>query len=326
MKMHRFVAGVMSLCVVLPSISGAAALHFPTKPLRWIVPYPAGGPTDLIARIVGQKTAGIWGQQIVVDSRPGANSIIGTDIAAHAQPDGYTMLLALPAFTINPSVYRKLPYDAERNFIPVTLLASASYLLVVNPKLQVKSVQELVSMAKAHPGKLTFGSGGIASPAHLAMELLIQRAGIRMVHVPYKGGAPALVDLMSGQIQALINPALSALPFVKTGKLRVIAVTGDKRSGLLPNVPTVAESGLPGYDVGTWYGLFAPGGTPKEIVQLTYQTVRQALQDEQVRKQLDKFDANPVGSSPVDFSKYVHEEMTRWRQIVKAANIDMVGR
>jgi len=300
----------------------AASSTFPTRPVRWVVPYPAGGPTDLLARFVGQKTGEILGQQTVVDSRPGANSIIGTEIVAKAQPDGHTLLLALPAFTINPGVYRKLPYDTARDFVPVTQIASASYLALVSAKLPIKSVSDLVAMAKAQPGKLSFGSGGTASPAHLAMELFSRRAGIDMVHVPYKGGAPALVDLVGGRIQVMVNPALSSLPFVKSGQLRVIGVTSAERSSLLPEVPTIAESGLTGYNVSTWYGLFAPKGTPASIVKLTYSAVHKALQDAQIREQLRKFDATPVGNTPEQFAKFVQDELKTWMEIIKAANIE----
>lgn len=312
---------LVAIGTVLASEATAGEPGYPNKPVRWVVPYAAGGPTDLVARLVGQKLAERWGQQIVVDIRPGANSIIGSEIVARAAPDGYTLLVALPAFAINPSVYRKLPYHTESDFKPVIQIASAPYLVLANPALPARSIRELVALAKARPGQLSFGSGGTASPAHLAMELLSLQARVRMEHVPYKGGAPALTDLMTGEIQALINPALSAMPFVKAGRLRILAVTSAKRSSLLPEVPTVAESGLPSYEVTTWYGLFAPGKTPAPVVQKVNADVAQVLRDPGIRKRLGELDAAPVASSPEEFSGFVREEIAKWGGVVRKAGI-----
>lgn len=302
-------------------VHGATTTTFPTKPLRWVVPYAAGGPTDVVARVVGAKLGELWGQQVVVDLRPGGNSIIGTEIVARSAPDGYTLLLALPAYVINPLVNTRLPFDTARDFTAVTMLASASYLLLVNQSLAARNPQELVALAKAKPGELTFGSGGNASPAHLAVELLMQKAGIRMNHVPYKGGAPALTDLAGGQIQVLINPALSATPLMKSGRIRAIAVTGAKRSELMPDLPTIAESGWPGYEVTTWYGLFAPARTPTSIVTRIATDAAAALRDAGVRARLAALDAESQGTPPEVFRKFIDAETARWKSVVQAARL-----
>lgn len=317
---------VVSLAL-LPTVTAgrpaaAAETRYPVKPVRWVVPYSAGGPTEVLARLVGQKLAAAWGHQVIVDLRPGANSIIGTEIAARAQADGYTMVILLPAFVINPYVYAKLPYTS-RDFAPVTNIASASYLMLASNGVNAKTPKELIALAKASPGKLNYGSGGAASPAHLAMELFTQRAGITMTHVPYKGGAPALVDLIAGQIQVLVNPALSSAVHVKSGKIRAIAVTGLERSRIFPELPSVAEAGLPGYDVTTWYGLFAPARTPPHLIDQVSKAIGAAAADPHVRDQILALDANPVGSSPADFAAFVAKEDRKWKSVVQAARITL---
>lgn len=317
---------VAGFCAVLGHAAGVMAQSYPTKPVRWVVPYAAGGPTDTLARIVSQKVSEQWGERILIDQRPGANSIIGTEVVANAQPDGYTMLVALPALAINPSVYPKLPYDTLRDIAPVTLFGTAGYVVIVNASLPAQSVADLVALAKARPGELSYGSGGTASPAHLAIELLQQQAGIRMVHVAYKGGAPALVDLVSGQTQVMANPIASSMPFIRAGKLRPIAVTSASRAKTLPDVPTVSESGLRSYKVTTWYGVFAPAKTPPAILQLVAQSVSKALQDPNVSRRLAGFDIEPSGNSPEAFSRFVRDEITRWGQVVRKAKITIQTR
>ena len=258
----------------------------------------------------------------MVDLRPGANSIIGTEIVARAQPDGYTMLLALPAFVINPHVYRKLPYSI-RDFAPITNIASASYLMLVNPAVSARNPRELIALAKASPGKLNFGSGGTASPAHLAMELFMDSARVAMIHVPYKGGAPALTDLIAGQIQVLINPALSAAAHVRSGRIRAIAVTGSERSKIFPELPTIAESGLKGYEVITWYGLFALAKTSTALIARVAKSVRGALDDDEVQRKIVSLDAKPLGTSPADFTAFVRSEERRWQAVVRNAKVSL---
>lgn len=317
-----FVFQLVSLASFLSHAPAHAEAAYPAKPVRWVIPYSAGGPTERLARVVGHQLSEMWGQQIVVDMRPGANSIIGTDLVAKAAPDGYTMLIALPALAINQSVYRKLPYNALRDLLPITLVASASYLVLVYPELPVRSVSELVALARKRPGELSFGSGGIASPAHLAMELFEQKTATRLVHVPYKGGAPALTDLVSGQIQILVNPALSSLPLVKASRLKALAVTSAKRSRLLPDLPTVAEEINAAYDVTTWYGLFAPAKTPHAIIDKISGSVAKALHDKLVLDRLADFDAEPVGNSPREFEGFLTNEVINWREVVRAAHVE----
>ena len=309
------------LCVCFCNATYAQAQNYPVRPVRLVVPYAASGPTDTLARIVAQKFTELWGEQVVVDNRPGANSIIGTEIVARSPSDGYTLLVALPAFAINPTMYPKLPYDTLRDFLPISMMGTAGYVIVVNSSLPVKSIKDLVALAKARPGQLSFGSGGIGSPAHLAIELLQQKAGIKMEHVPYKGGAPALLDLVSGQIQVMANPIGSSMPFVNAGKLRAIAVSSDKRSRMIPNVPTVSEAGIGTYRISTWYGLFAPAKTDPSIVQFVARSLSTALKDPDVEKRFAAFAVEPVGNSPAAFSQFVREEIAQWAQLIRTANI-----
>lgn len=319
--MQKLSAVVFGASLLASAAASAAQPSYPVKPVRWVVPYAAGGPTDMLVRLVSHQVDQSWSQRIVMDLRPGANSILGTDIVAKAEPNGYTMLVALPALAINPAVYPKLPYNTARDLVPVTLIGSAGYVVVVNASLPVKSVQDFISLAKGKPGGLSYGSGGIASPAHLAMELFQQRAGISMVHVSYKGGAPALVDLAAGRIQIMANPVGSSVPFIKSGKLRPIGMTSSKRSLVLPEVPTIAESGLPSYHVNTWYGLFTPAGTPQPIVAFVARSVAAALKDATLRKRLADLDVEPGGESPKEFTKFVKDEIQQWGDVVRKANV-----
>ena len=319
--MKRRSALLAALSVCLSNAAFSAAPGYPNKPVRMVVPYAAAGPTDTLARIVANKFSELWGQQVIVDNRPGANSIVGTEIVARAQPDGYTLLVALPAFAINPTMYPKLSYDTLRDFAPVSMMGTAGYVIIVNPSLPVKSVKDLVTYAKARPGQLSFGSGGAGSPAHLAIELLKQKAGIDMEHVPYKGGAPALLDLVAGRIHVMANPIGSSMPFVKAGKLRAIAVSSEKRSRIIPDLPTVAEAGISGYRVSTWYGIFAPAKTSSSVVQFIAKSLSAALADPEVDKRFTAFAVEPVGDSPAAFSKFVREEIKDWGELIRSANI-----
>lgn len=319
--MRVLMGGIPMVASAWAFAAAGPAGGFPSKPMRWVVPYAAGGPTEVVGRVVGAKVSESLGQQVVVDLRPGGNSILGSEIVARSPADGYTLLLALPAFAINPFVYSKLPYETTKDFIPVTQLASASYLMLVGASVPAKTPQELVALAKSKPGELAFGSGGTASPAHLAMELFMQKAGIRMNHVPYKGGAPALTDLAGGQIQVLVNPALSATPLIRTGRIRAIAVTGPARSDLMKDLPTVSEAGWPGYEVTTWYGLFAPAKTDMAVVRRVSEAVASAIRDPGVKSRLAALDAEPVGSTPEAFRKFIDAEMIRWRSVVESAQI-----
>jgi tripartite-type tricarboxylate transporter receptor subunit TctC len=294
---------------------------YPSKPVRLIVPFAPGGSNDIMARLAGQKLSESLGQQVVVDNRAGASGIVGTDIAAKAAPDGYTLLMMSLTFAVNPSLYRKLPYDTEKDLAPVTLVASAPLMLVVHPSIPAKSVQEFLAYARANPGKLNFGSGGPGTTPHLAGEMLKMMARLQMTHVPYKGGGPALADLMGGQIQLMLENIPSTLPLAKSGKLRALAVTGLKRSPLVPDLPTLDEAGLKGYEIVGWNGFFVPAGTPHNIVAHLHALTVTALAQPDLKERLAILGAEGVGNSPDEFRAFVKAEIAKWARVVKAAGL-----
>jgi tripartite-type tricarboxylate transporter receptor subunit TctC len=304
-----------------PTHAASTAAAYPARPIRLIVPFAPGGSNDIMARLAGQKLSESLGTQIVVDNRAGGSGIIGTDIAAKAAPDGYTLLMMSLTFAVNPSLYSKLPYDTEKDLAPVTLVASAPLMLVVHPSIPAKSVQELIAYAKANPGKLNFGSGGPGTTPHLAGEMLKMTAGMRMTHVPYKGGGPALNDLIGGQIQLMLENIPSTLPHAKSGRLRSLAVSGLKRSPLVPDLPTLDEAGLKGYEIVGWNGLFVPSGTPRQIVTRLHGDIAKALAQPDVKERLATMGAEPVGNSPEEFRAFVKAEIVKWAKVVKAAGL-----
>jgi len=309
------------VALALPAAQALAQKSYPNKAIRMIVPFAPGGSNDIMGRLVAAKLTESMGQQVVVDNRPGASGIVGTDLAAKAAPDGYTVLVMSLTFTVNPSIRSKLPYDTEKDLVPVTLIASAPLILVVHPSLPVKSVKEFIAYAKANPGKLNFGSGGPGSTPHLAGEMLKTMAGLEMIHVPYKGGGPALADLVGGQIQLMLENIPSTLPFVKSGKLRVLAVTSKKRSPTVPDVPTLDEAALKGYELTGWNGLFVPRGTLRAIVnQLHAETVK-ALAAPDLKERLAAMSAEPGGESPEKFAVFVKAEIRKWAKIAKEAGL-----
>ena len=310
----RLLAALLLGC--LP-VALAAQGTYPNKPIRMIVPYPPGGPTDVLGRIVAQKLSESLGQQVVVENRPGASGMIGSEMVAKAAPDGYTLLTNASIHVINPSLYAKMSFDALRDFAPVSLIAQVPLILVVNPALPVKSVQELIALGKAQPNRLNFGSSGNAAAPHLAGESFKIATGIQMQHVPYKGSAPALTDLIGGQVQLIFDSMPSAMPHVKSGKIRALAVTTAKRSPTVPDLPTIAESGVPGFDISTWYGVWAPAGTPKDIVSKVAAEMAKALQQPAVRERLAALGAEPVGNTPEEFAAYCQAELAKWSRIVR---------
>ena len=297
----------------------APAQDFPRKPIRMIIPYPPGGPTDILGRIVAQNLSERLGQQVVVENKPGASGMIGADLVAKAPPDGYTLLANASIHVINPSLYKNPTYDAIKDFTPVSLIADVPLVLVVPPELPVKSVKDLIALAKSKSGKLNFASSGNAAAPHLAGEAFKIATGVDMQHVPYKGSGPALTDLMGGQVQLMFDSLPSSISHVKSGKLRAIAVTTAKRSSALPSVPTIAESGVPGFDISTWYGVWAPAGTPKEIVSRLSGEIAKIVKLPDVRERLSGLGAEPVGSSPDEFAAYCRSELAKWAKIVKAS-------
>ena len=313
-----FGASLLALCA-----SGAMAQAYPAKPVRLVVPFAAGGGTDVIGRMIAQKVSEAWGQQMVVDNRAGGGSVIGTELVARSAPDGYTLLLTAPPFTTNAALLPKLPYDSLKDFAPITLAALAPLIVVVHPSLPVRSVKDLVALAKSRPGQLSYGSSGNGGPQHLAGELFKSMAAVDMLHVPYKGGAPATVDLVGGQVQLGFSSMLTVLSFVKAGRLRALAVTGARRSAIMPELPTVAESGFRGYETTTWYGIFARAGTPPAIITSLNSDIARALNLRDVKERLASEGAEVVASSPAAFAAFVQAEIERVRKLSKFSTIKL---
>lgn len=300
------------------SASAIFAQSYPAKPIRIIVPYSPGGTTDILSRAVGQKLTEAWGQQILVDNRPGASGMIGADAVAKAAPDGYTVLMAYTAeIAIMPNMGKKIAYDPVRDLAPVTLGAITPMILVAHPSLPVRSVKEFIALAKARPGQLPYASAGHGSPAHLAFELMQRSARIEINHVPYKGAAPALVDLIGGHVVIYFSGMPPAMPHVRAGKLRALAVSTAKRSPAAPEVPTVAEAGIPGFDVPTWFGVLVPAATPKDIVAKLHAGITQALNAPDVRERMAREGAENQPMTPEAFGAFIREETAKFAKIIK---------
>ena len=314
----KLLMAVVSLGV---GVVHAAEPQWPVRPLRIIVPQSAGGSTDFTARLVAAKFNEFLGQQAVVDNRPGAGSIIGTDLVAKANPDGYTILVVASSITLNPTLHKKLPFDPIRDLAPVTVLSAFPNMLAVHPSLPAKSVQELIALAKAKPGQINYGSSGAATGTHLSAELFKLMTGTDMVHVPYRGGAPAVTALLGGQVQLNFATIPSVLPHVRANRLRALGVTTAKRSPAAPEVPTIAEAGVPGYDHGPWNGMLLPARTPATIVNRLNAASAKAIHLPDVKAALAQEGAEPVGNRPEEFGKMIREETVKWAKVIKAANI-----
>jgi len=313
-----FIAIAAAIALAVPGLASGQA--YPAKPIHFIVPYPAGGPLDTVARLLGQKVSESVRQPVIVENRPGAGGNIGADLVAKSPPDGYTILMgAVATHAINPTLYAHIPYDPVKDFAPVTQVASTPNVLVVNPSLPVASVKEFIAYAKAHPDALNFGSGSTGSAGHLAGELFKAMAGVRMVHVPYKGAGPAMQDLIGGRIQLMFDNLASSLAQMRAGRVKALAVTTAKRSSLAPELPTIAESGLPGFDISTWFGVFAPGGTPRDVVERLHAEFVKALADPAVRETMLKLGAEPVGNTPAEFAAYIQSEARKYAEVIKAS-------
>ena len=311
-----------SLIAALVLAAGASAQPYPNRPVRFIVPYPAGGATDIISRLIGDKLGAALGQQFVIDNRAGGGQKIGTGLAAGAAPDGHTILLVSITHTINPSLDAKLPYDTIRDFSPITIVAKSPLVLVVHPSIRAKSVKELIALMKTQPGKLNCATSGIGSGGHLAAELFKSMAGVNMTFVPYRGGSLAYIDLIGGQVDLMFTSPAATLAYAKAGKLRVLATTGAKRSPATPELPTVAEAtGIRGYEAGLWYGVVAPAGTPRAIVRLLNAEIVKALQFPDVRDPLAVQAVEVVSSTPEEFAMYIKSEIAKWAKVIKDANI-----
>jgi tripartite-type tricarboxylate transporter receptor subunit TctC len=303
----------------------AHAQNYPVKPIRLIVGSSPGGPIDFSARLAAQKLTAALGQSVVVDNRTGASGTIATDYVAKSAPDGYTLLMGSAAtLCITPNLYPKIPYDTLRDFAPVTTVTAVSYVVVVHPSVPAASIRDFIALAKARPGELRFGTAGAGSVTHLAVELFRSMAGVEVLHVPYKGAGPALIDLLGGQLDFMFDSLLTSPPFIKAGKLRALAQTGLRRSHMLPDVPTLSETVLPGYEVSTWFGLVAPAATPKDIIARLNAAVVKGLNAPGTRDQLLAQGLDPIGNTPEQFAQLLRSELPKWARIVKisGARID----
>ena len=307
-------------CASLFAGTIATAQGFPTKPIRIVVPFTPGGPNDILARMIGQRYTAAWGQQTVVDNRPGGGTVIGTDIVAKAPPDGHTLLMVSTSHAANPSLMPKLPFDTLRDFVSVGQAVSSPNLLVTHPSIPVRTTRDLLSLAKARPGQITFASGGSGAATHLAGELLKIMGGIKMTHIPYKGAGPATIDLISGQVTWMFGTILPTIPHVRAGKLRALAVSGKKRAEVLPDVPTVAED-VPGFEASSWYGVFAPAGTPAEVIAKLNQEMARALTPAEVRQRLASEGTEVVAGNPEDFMMLFRAEVAKWARVIKQSAI-----
>ncbi len=311
---------VSVVLAAMPSLATAQA--YPAKPIRWISPWPAGGANDIFSRAIGQRIGESLGQQVLVDNRPGAAGTIGSDIAAKAPADGYTLVMgSSPTHAIAPALYPALPYDPLRDFSAVTLVGSVPNVLVLHPSVPAKTVKEFIAVAKARPGKLNFASTGNGTSQHLSAELFKFMAGLDMVHIPYKGTAPALTELVAGQVDLAFENMPALIPHIQAGRLRALAVTTTKRSAVMPELPTIAEAALPGYDASVWFGVFAPAGTPRPVVERLHGEILKALQTQDLKSRMVAMGTDVSGMGPDDFSAYVRKEIPKWANLVKAAGV-----
>lgn len=316
MIIHRVTsAALLSFSVM------AAAADFPQRPIRLVVPYSAGGSTDTVARVTAARLSERLGQQIVVDNRTGAGTLIGTAIVKEANPDGHVLLMATPPLAVNPSLRAGVPYVLDRDFVAITNIAASSNLLVVHPSMAATSVSELVKLLKANPGKFNFGSSGVGGAGHLAMALFTSMAGVEALHVPYKGGAPAVADLVAGRLNMMMANLTTAQPHIRSGKLRGLGVGKAKRSPLFPEMPTIAEAGVKGYEANNWNGVVAPAGTPRAVIEKLHREIVATLQEPAIAGRMAKAGLEPIGGTPAQFAQYLKAEAAKWGRLVKTAGI-----
>ena len=315
---------IMTGCVAAAGAMPAFAQEYPSKPLRFIAPNLPGGPTDILARLIGQKLTESMGPPVIVENRAGAGGNIGTEVAAKSPPDGYTLVTGNNAtFGANVSLYKRLGFDPVKDFTPVIFVATQPNILVVHPSLPVRNVKELIALAKARPGQLNYSGSGVGAAAHLAAELFKSMTGTNIVHISYKSAAPALTDLIGGQTQLMFATALSVMPHIKSQRVKALAVTTAKRSRILPELPTVAEAGVPGFEASTWHGVLVPAGTPAPIVERLNSEINKMLQTAEVRDRLGALGAEIVGGSPKDFADHIRREIPKWAKVVKSINVQL---
>lgn len=312
---------VCALLLASASCGVAAQAAYPVKPLRVIVPSSAGGGTDIVARILAPELTKRLGQQVLVDNRPGAGTMIGIEAAAKSPADGYTLLMGLSTLAINSALYKKVPYDPVRDFAPITQAVSSASIIVVHPSLPVKSVKELIAFSRARPGQMNYASAGIGTYPHMTMELFLSMAKLKMVHIPYKGTAPAMVDMLAGQTTVMAATVLTGMPQIRAGRLRPMGITSRMRSSVAPEIPTIAEAGLPGFESVQWYGLLAPAQTPKDIVNRLHSEMVTILQQPQIKERLAGDGADPVGDTPEQFARFIQSELVKWAKVARDAGI-----
>jgi tripartite-type tricarboxylate transporter receptor subunit TctC len=308
--------------VCVSAIEAHAQSNYPSRPVRIVVPSPPAGGTDIIARVLAQYFSTAMGQQFFVENRPGAGNMIGIESVARAAPDGYTLLFVPSTLALNSVMYKKVSYDPVRDFAPITLAAAANNVLVINPTIPAKSLVEFITLAKKNPGQLTYGTPGIGTSPHMSMELLKSLAGIDLQHVPYRGTAPAMTDVISGQISAMFSNALTAKPQIESNAIRALGVSGRKRSQALPDIPPIAEAGVPTYEATQWYGLVAPAGTPPEIIARLHAEATKALETQEMKDKLAGDGAEPVGTTPAEFAAHIKGELEKWAGVARAAHIE----
>jgi tripartite-type tricarboxylate transporter receptor subunit TctC len=311
-------------CAALAAAAAGAAFAqagYPGKPVRMVVPSSAGGGTDIVARIVAPELSKRLGQQVVIDNRPGAGTMIGIEVAAKSPPDGYTLLMGLSTLAINSALYKKVPYDPVRDFAPITQAVSSASIIVVHPSVPVKTVKELIAFARARQGQLNYASAGTGTYPHMTMELFLSMAKLKMVHIPYKGTAPAMIDMLSGQVATMAATVLTGMPHIRSGRLRPLGITSSARSSVASEIPTIAEAGLPGYESVQWYGVLVPARTPKDIVTRLHGEITRVLQQPEIKQRLAADGADTVGSSPDEFTRYIQSELTKWAKVAREAGI-----
>jgi len=313
--------------LVLMALAAAAAgsafaqAGYPSKPVRLVVPSSAGGGTDIVARIIAPDLSKRLGQQVVIDNRPGAGTMIGIEVAAKSPPDGYTLLMGLSTLAINSALYKKVPYDPQRDFAPITQAISSASIIVVHPSVPVKTLKELIAFARARPGQINYASAGTGTYPHMTMELFLSMAKLKMVHIPYKGTAPAMIDMVAGQVATMAATILTGMPQIRAGRLRPLGITSAARSPIVPDIPTVAEAGLPGYESVQWYGMLAPARTPRDIITRLHGEATRVLQQPEIKARFAGDGADPVGSSPEEFTRYIQSELTKWAKVARDAGI-----
>jgi tripartite-type tricarboxylate transporter receptor subunit TctC len=320
-RVYRAAVMVAAMVTVLAASLAVKAETYPARPVKLIVPWSPGGGADIFARLIADKLSQSMGQPFVVENRPGAAGNIGTSFVAKSAPDGYTIVLATITLATNPALYHDLDFDAVRDFVPITLVAGVPHLLVVNPRVPAETVKELTALAKREPGKLTYASAGIGSPFHIAAESFKQIAGVDILHVPYKGGAPAVTDVVSGQVDMAFANLVAVLPFVNGGQLRALAVTTAKRSRAAPEILTMQEAGLPDYDFTSWFGILAPARTPPELIERLYREIVNTLNSSEIQKQLSEQGADLIAGTPHEFAEFLNSETAKWGRVIRSAGI-----